>query len=75
MRRLVSDADEQGPIAALNLLALPLYLRDLIFLGHLDPESPLSGVSSGGLLAIAVYLLVLTAAFTILFVRYREPDA
>ncbi|MET0159711.1 MAG: hypothetical protein ABW279_09520 [Acidimicrobiales bacterium] len=72
---LASDADEQGPIAALNLLALPLYLRDLIFLGHLDPESPLSGVSSGGLLAIAVYLLVLTAAFTILFVRYREPDA
>ena len=72
---LASDADEQGPIAALNLLALPLYLRDLIFLGHLDPDSPLSGVSSGGLLAIAVYLLVLTAAFTILFVRYREPDA
>ena len=72
---LASDADEQGPIAALNLLALPLYLRDLIFLGHLDPESPLSGVSSGGLLAIAVYLRVLTAAFTILFVRYREPDA
>ena len=72
---LASDADEQGPIAVLNLLALPLYLRDLIFLGHLDPDSPLSGVSSGGLLAIAVYLLVLTAAFTILFVRYREPDA
>jgi len=72
---LASDGDEQGPVAVLNLLALPLYLRDLIFLGHLDPDSPLSGVSSGGLLAIAVYLLVLTAAFTILFVRYREPDA
>ena len=72
---LASDADEQGPVAVLNLLALPLYLRDLIFLGHLDPDSPLSGVSSGGLLAVAVYLLILTAAFTILFVRYREPDA
>jgi ABC-2 type transport system permease protein len=72
---LASDADEQGPVAVLNLLALPLYLRDLIFLGHLDPDSPLSGVSSGGLLAIAVYLLILTAAFTILFMRYREPDA
>ena len=31
-----------GSLAALiNVLALPLYLRDLVFLGHVDPDSPL----------------------------------
>ena len=38
-----------GSIAALiNVLSLPLYLRDLIFLGHIDPDSPLTGVANGG---------------------------
>jgi ABC-2 type transport system permease protein len=72
---LANDPDESGPIAVLNLLALPLYLRDLIFLGHLDPRSPLGGVDHGGLLAVATYAVVLIAAFTILLLRYREPDA
>ena len=40
------------------MLALPLYLRDLVFLGHIDPESPLTGVSNGGLLAIVTYVAV-----------------
>ena len=72
---LSNDADEHGPIAVLNLLTLPLYLRDLIFLGHLDPESPLGGVSYGGLMAAVTYAAVLVAAFAILFLRYREPDS
>ena len=43
---------EGGSLAALiNVLALPLYLRDVIFLGHIDPESPLVGVDNGGLFA------------------------
>jgi ABC-2 type transport system permease protein len=67
--------DGQGAFAILNLLALPLYLRDLIFLGHIDPDSPLGGVAGGAIMAIAVYTLVLVASFTILFLRYREPDA
>ena len=29
-----------SPAALLNVLALPLYLRDLVFLGHIDPDSP-----------------------------------
>jgi ABC-2 type transport system ATP-binding protein len=72
---LANDADEKGPVAALNLLALPLHLRDVVFLGHIDPESPLGGVSGGGLMAAAVYVVVLAAAFILLFARYREPDA
>ena len=52
-----------GSIGALiNVLSLPLYLRDLVFLGHIDPESPLTDVSNGGLLAIATYVVILAAA-------------
>ena len=72
---LENDADQTSPIGVLNLLALPLYLRDLIFLGEVEEGSPLSGVSGGGMLAIGVYVLVLVLAFVILFRRYREPDA
>ena len=42
----VGDSEFDGGSAAglINVLALPLYLRDLVFLGHVDPESPLNGV-------------------------------
>jgi ABC-2 type transport system permease protein len=67
--------DGTGVVAVLNLLALPLHLRDLIFLGHNDPQGPLAGVNYGGLLSVVVYVVVLVAAFVTLFVRYRQPDA
>jgi ABC-2 type transport system permease protein len=69
------NSNGSGVIAVLNLLAVPLHLRDLIFLGHTDPDGPLGGVEYGGLLAVIVYVVVLVAAFTILFFRYRQPDA
>jgi hypothetical protein len=72
---LSSDADGHGPIALINLLALPLYLRDIVFTGHLDETSPLGGVSGGGLLAGLLYLVVVLAAMGLLLLRYREPDA
>ena len=72
---LGSDADGHGPIALINLLALPLYLRDIVFTGHLDETSPLGGVSGGGLLAALIYLVVVLAAMGLLLLRYREPDA
>ena len=62
----------QGSIGGLiNVLALPLYLRDLVFLGHIDPESPLAGVNNGGVLSIAVYSAVLLAGVGVLLQRYR----
>jgi ABC-2 type transport system permease protein len=62
----------EGSIAALiNIWTLPLYLRDLVFLGHVDPESPLTGVGSGGLLAVATYLVVLFVGAGVLLYRYR----
>jgi ABC-2 type transport system permease protein len=61
-----------GSIAAvLNVLALPLYLRDIVFLGHIDPTSPLGGVANGGGLAAAVYVVVLVTGAAVLLWRYR----
>ena len=63
---------EGGSIAALiNVLALPLHLRDLVFLGHIDPDSPLNGVDNGGLYAVATYLAVLLVGVGALLRRYR----
>jgi hypothetical protein len=63
---------EGGSMAALiNVLILPLYLRDLVFLGHVDPDSPLSGVDNGGLAAIVTYVVVLLGCTAVLLRRYR----
>jgi ABC-2 type transport system permease protein len=70
---LVGDPDvDGGSIAALiNVLSLPLYLRDLVFLGYIHPESPLTGVEAGGLLAVATYVVVLLVSAGVLLRRYR----
>jgi ABC-2 type transport system permease protein len=61
-----------GSVAALiNVLSLPLYLRDIVFLGHIDPSSPLTGVANGGLLAAATYLVILFVGIGVLIQRYR----
>jgi ABC-2 type transport system permease protein len=69
----VGDFEVNGGSAAalVNVLAMPLYLRDLVFLGHLDRRSPLSGVANGGLLAIVVYVAVVAVGAVVLIRRYR----
>jgi ABC-2 type transport system permease protein len=63
---------EGGSLAALiNVLALPLHLRDLVFLGQIDRDSPLNGVDNGGLYAVATYLAVLVVGVGALLRRYR----
>jgi ABC-2 type transport system permease protein len=57
--------------ALINVLALPLHLRDLVFLGHIDPQSPLNGVRNGGIFAALVYLAVLVTGIGVLLRRYR----
>ncbi|HEX2786221.1 MAG TPA: hypothetical protein VHN36_21785 [Ilumatobacteraceae bacterium] len=62
----------QGSIGGLiNVLALPLFLRDLVFIGHIDPASPLAGVDHGGPFAIATYVAVLLVGAGVLLQRYR----
>jgi ABC-2 type transport system permease protein len=71
----INDATSSGtPLAIINLLALPLMVRDLIFLGHIGFDSALSGVEGGGALALSMYVLVLAACMAVLFHRYREVD-
>ena len=40
--------------AVINVLALPLYLRDVVFLGRIDSDSPLGGVEHGAWVALGV---------------------
>jgi ABC-2 type transport system permease protein len=66
-----SQFEEGTPAALLNLIALPLYLRDLVFLGEIDREFALRGVDNGGLMAIACYAVIVVAGVVILLRRYR----
>jgi ABC-2 type transport system permease protein len=70
---LVGDVELNGgsPAALLNILRLPLYLRDVVFLGHVGSNSPLQGVNYGGLFALVIYIAVLLVGVTILLRRYR----
>jgi ABC-2 type transport system permease protein len=65
------DNDDGSAAALINVLALPLYLRDIIFLGEAESGSPLSGVEYGGLLAALAYTAVVVVAGVVLVSRYR----
>jgi len=70
----VGDDPGSHPAALINVLALPLYLRDLVFLGRVAEDSPLSEVAGGGALAVACYLAVLVAGVAVLLFRYRSAE-
>ena len=69
----VGDSEEHRSSAAglINVLRLPLYLRDLVFLGHVSRQSPLSGVNAAGLLVVVIYVTLLVAGGVLLLRRYR----
>jgi ABC-2 type transport system permease protein len=74
---LVSGADARanGSFGALvNVLALPLALRDVIFLGHIALPSRLAGVHDGAWAALGVYLGVLSIGVLTLYRRYRWTE-
>lgn len=60
--------------ALLNLFALPLQVRDLIFLGHIGDDSKLAGVTGAGPAALGAYGAVLAIAGGALYLRYRWVD-
>lgn len=62
------------PAALLNILALPLKVRDLIFLGHIARDSPLSGVTAAGALSVACYTAVVVGCIAIVLYRYRAVE-
>ncbi len=62
------------PAPLINLAGLPLTVRDLVFLGQIDEDTPMSGLDNGGLFTIVVYLAIVSGSFTMLFLRYRQVD-
>jgi len=66
--------NDEEPAALLNLLTLPLVLRDLVFLGHVDETHALSGVASSGLYSVLIYAGVLIIALVVLWRRYDEVE-
>jgi ABC-2 type transport system permease protein len=62
----------RGPL--LDILALPLHVRDLVFLGHVHETSPLAGVPGAGALALVGYVTVVGASVGVLLWRYRWAE-
>lgn len=71
---LVEASGGASPAALLNVIAIPLYARDLVFLGHIGDDTALAGVSGGGALAVVCYLAVVAASAAVLLVRYRWAE-
>lgn len=57
-----------------NIPSIPLYLRDYIFLGHPEPQSPLDAVTGGFAIVIGVYVAWIAAAWGILWRRYGARE-
>lgn len=69
---IVGEDPPDGSLGALiNVLALPLALRDVVFLGEMASESPLSGAPNAAVLAAAIYAVVLAVGSAVLLWRYR----
>ncbi|MEO7555595.1 MAG: hypothetical protein ABIV94_03200 [Acidimicrobiales bacterium] len=66
--------DPGSPAALISVLRLPLYVRDLVFLGDVDPLSPLRRVDNAALYVVVLYSAVLLAAFAVLLRRYRWTE-
>lgn len=60
--------------ALLDLLSLPLVLRDVIFLGHVNTGDELSGVANGGVLSLVVYGVLVAVSLGVLVARYDEVE-
>lgn len=65
----------QGSWAGLiNVLHLPLEVRDLVFLGHLSPDSALYGLTRAGTMALAAYAVVVVGCVATVLSRYRSAE-
>jgi ABC-2 type transport system permease protein len=63
---------ENSMTSIVNLSAVPLHVRDLVFLGHLDPNDDLGGVDGAGPAVLGLYALVVSLAAGVTLLRYRE---
>jgi ABC-2 type transport system permease protein len=73
---LSASRQSDSLIGAFNLLLLPAYVRDLIFLGELPLDTDTNfGAADGAAAAVVLaYLAVVAAAASVLYLRYRSVD-
>lgn len=71
---LVHAASADPRAELLNLLALPLFVRDLVFLGHLHHDFRLAHVPGAEAMALAAYGAVVVASVGLLLWRYRWAE-
>lgn len=64
--------DDGNAAALINIFGVPLHIRDMIFLGHIDPGSSLGGVEGGGMMSLMIYVAVLAFSSSLLLLRYQE---
>lgn len=72
---IVEAAEPGGTVlGVLNLLNLPLILRDIVFEGRVDvdQDAGLAGVAGAGVAAVALYVLLVGVSLYVLHRRYDE---
>lgn len=57
-----------------NILGLPLYVRDLIFLGRIGADTRLAGIHGAAPLILIAYVVVVLVSLAVLAVRYRWAE-
>lgn len=71
---VAASMSDQSLMAALDLLDLPLYLRDVVFLGGMHPDSLAPDTGAAIVVLVATYLVVVGASWITLARRYHWID-
>jgi ABC-2 type transport system permease protein len=71
-RELVVVRRNNTIASVVNLAAVPLHVRDLVFLGHLDPRDDLGGVEGAGPAVLGLYTMIVVLGVGVTVLRYRE---
>jgi ABC-2 type transport system permease protein len=58
----------------LSVIDLPLRMSDLVFLGHVDPESLVGGAAGAGIGVVVAYAAVVAGSLGYLVYRYRRAE-
>jgi hypothetical protein len=71
-RQVVVVRRENTMASIVNLSQLPLHVRDLVFLGHVDPEDDLGGMEGAGPAVLGLYAALVAVSVGVVVLRYRE---
>jgi ABC-2 type transport system permease protein len=72
---LVSAAGARGSLwGLLSAVDTPMRIADLVFLGHVDPDSLVGGADGAGIGVVLVYIAVVAGSLGYLVYRYREVE-